>query len=162
MEWKLTRRDAQSESAIYTPTHERSIARAANCNDESRPESSIDFDSRRFDELAVGYDVVGHHFREFLRRRGLQHYSVHAHAVLQLGDVDDASPGNDLVPLGGVRRLLAERLIAAVGGEAIIEQVRLHRARVRRLVAVIPFRVVPDRLRQHPAQHPGAVRHCDG
>jgi len=52
--------------------------------------------------------------------------------------------------------------IAAVGGETIIEQVRLHRTRVRRLVAVIPFRVVPDRLRQHPAQHPGAVRHCDG
>lgn len=87
---------------------------------------------------------------------------MHAHAVLQLGDVDDASPGNDLVPLGGVRRLLAERLIAAVGGEAIIEQVRLHRARVRRLVAVIPFRVVPDPLRQLPAQHPGAARHCDG
>ena len=87
---------------------------------------------------------------------------MHANAVLQLGDVDDASPGNDLVRFGGVRRLLAERLIAAVGGEAIIEQVRLHRARVRRLVAVIPFRVVPDRLRQHPAQHPGAVRHCDG
>ena len=65
---------------------------------------SIHLNARRLDDLAVGCDVLGDEFAEFLRRRRLQHHALHAHAVLDLGDIDDAADGRvDLVDDGARR-----------------------------------------------------------
>ena len=54
--------------------------------------------------------------------------------------------GDELVGLFARRRLLEQRLVAADGGEPEVDRWRLHAARLRRVVAAVPLRVVADRL----------------
>ena len=80
--------------------------------------------------------------------------------VVRVGEEGRLEPRvEERIGLVARRRRLVERLVAAVGGEAVEDRGELRALRLLRVIAVHPLRIVADRVDDEPAHDPVAARH---